>query len=344
MRLFAREAFRPFWHFGVGAFHLGFRQNLGSWLGLWSRTLRNETGCGYALQRLTQVRDVVRDIEMLLLRWGMRMDAPFVLNDAGNLMRPYPLVARVATLFSGDDPDFWRLVWQRDLRVAHHLMRHGIPVVAPATMVPAGPHLVAETWMTLWNYAEPVELPALGVGGLFLVQDLTHAMESFPERLPPWGAWIHVTEAIARLSSSRESRLADLLREIEVVRQRLEGAPLFPAHGDAHPGNLLPTSDGWRWIDFEDVSAMPRFWDLASFIANTGLLEGMDHPIVVQAYGLDDVMKDPETFWWVIRARVAMSLSTNMGLAWAGQGDRAFALRQWERWPAFLHEWTRNHR
>ena len=41
------------------------------------------------------------------------------------------------------------------------------------------------------------------------------------------------------------------------------------------------------------------------------------------------------------RARVAMSLATNWGLALAGQGDRVFAFRQLERWPKFIHEWTR---
>lgn len=35
-------------------------------------------------------------------------------------------------------------------------------------------------------------------------------------------------------------------------------------HGDAHPGNLLPTVDGLLWTDFEDVSRGPLDWDLAT--------------------------------------------------------------------------------
>lgn len=80
---------------------------------------------------------------------------------------------------------------------------------------------------------------------------------------------------------------------------------------------------------------------MASFIANTALLEGIGHPIVVQACQLDDVAKDPEAFWWVVRARVVMSLSTNLGLSVARQGDREFAFRQLERWLKFLHDWAR---
>ncbi len=63
----------------------------------------------------------------------MRLEEePVVLSDAGNLtlwLRPYPLVARV--LFAGDDANFWGAVWQRELRVANHLTRHGIPLWHP---------------------------------------------------------------------------------------------------------------------------------------------------------------------------------------------------------------------
>ncbi len=65
--------------------------------------------------------------------------------------------------------------------------------------------------------------------------------------------------------------------------RRMKDVPLLPAHGDAHPGNLLPTSHGWRWIDCEDVSSMPQFWDLASFFANPALLRGFDPPLIAPA-------------------------------------------------------------
>lgn len=173
---------------------------------------------------------------------------------------------------------------------------------------------------------------------------LSEAMQSYPEALPPWGAWTHVTEAVEhlRIVAGQDVQVGKILSEVERVRQQLQGEPLVPAHGDAHRGNLLPTEQGWRWIDFEDVSLMPRYWDLASFIANTALFDGVDHPMVSQARGLDGVRDASKAFWWTVRARVVMSLSTNMGLAWMGRGDWGFALRQWERWPKFLHDWTRS--
>lgn len=61
---------------------------------------------------------------------------------------------------------------------------------------------------------------------------------------------------------------------IKEVNERVQSEVLYPAHGDAHPGNRLATGIGWRWIDFEDISLMPKFWDLASCIGNTALFHG----------------------------------------------------------------------
>lgn len=44
-------------------------------------------------------------------------------------------------------------------------------------------------------------------------------------------------------------------------------------HGDAHPGNLLATPDGWRWTDLEDTCSGPLAWDLAC-LRTTGRLDG----------------------------------------------------------------------
>lgn len=136
---------------------------------------------------MTQIHEVIAESQKLLSDWGLPLDDPLILRDAGNLtlwLRPYPIVARVATLFSGDDADFWGAVWQRELRVAAHLTRQNVPIVAPTTAVPAGPHRVAGTWMTLWNYAQAVECPPLGMDGLAMVSELTRAMGTVPEPLP----------------------------------------------------------------------------------------------------------------------------------------------------------------
>ncbi|MGI5283513.1 phosphotransferase [Nonomuraea polychroma] len=42
--------------------------------------------------------------------------------------------------------------------------------------------------------------------------------------------------------------------------------PVQAVHGDAHPGNLLATSSGLLWNDFEETMAAPVGCDLACLL------------------------------------------------------------------------------
>ncbi|MEU6712105.1 phosphotransferase [Nonomuraea sp. NPDC046802] len=62
----------------------------------------------------------------------------------------------------------------------------------------------------------------------------------------------------ADLLRASADELAPFLAEPDGRRQ--------PLHGDAHPGNLIATRDGLKWIDFEDACLGPVEWDLASMM------------------------------------------------------------------------------
>jgi thiamine kinase-like enzyme len=50
----------------------------------------------------------------------------------------------------------------------------------------------------------------------------------------------------------------------------------FPSqalHGDAHFGNLMNTTEGLLWTDWEDTFSGPVEWDLASIIWNAKILD-----------------------------------------------------------------------
>jgi thiamine kinase-like enzyme len=63
-----------------------------------------------------------------------------------------------------------------------------------------------------------------------------------------------------------------LVSSIDVLKE----FPFQPLHGDAHPGNLLNTTLGLLWTDWEDTFRGPVEWDLASIIWNSRILDG-DH-------------------------------------------------------------------
>ncbi|MHB1683358.1 MAG: phosphotransferase [Bacilli bacterium] len=289
-------------------------------------------------ERVAEVLSVAKQL-------GVDGISPVILGDAGNLivhLASHPIVARVAKLFAGDDADAWRGILAREVRVARHLARSGAPIVPPAAGAYAGPHRVGDTWMTWWQFLPKAPLPPLDPGHAFgLVNSLASAMAHFPEPLPVLGVWETVSEAVGklRLRPAQDVRIADLLRAFEKADERmrmLDSALLLPAHGDAHPRNLLPGPEGWRWIDFEDVSLMPRFWDLASFIGNSALLDGLRHPLVQYVLNHPLVLADRSTFADALTARAVMSTATNFELALEGHGDLAFAMRQLERMGDFL--------
>ena len=55
--------------------------------------------------------------------------------------------------------------------------------------------------------------------------------------------------------------------------------PQQPLHGDAHMGNLMNTTRGLLWTDWEDTFAGPIEWDVASIIWNAQILDE-DHAMV----------------------------------------------------------------
>ena len=59
-----------------------------------------------------------------------------------------------------------------------------------------------------------------------------------------------------------------LRRGFALVSAEIEALdlPQQPLHGDAHKKNVLKTSTGLVWTDFEDACSGPIEWDLACFV------------------------------------------------------------------------------
>ena len=81
-------------------------------------------------------------------------------------------------------------------------------------------------------------------------------------------------------------------------------------------------------MDFEDVSLMPIYWDLASFVANIVLFKGFQDPIFRYILNHTDIVINPKAFGFALSARILMSILGNLDLALEGYGDLTFAIRQ----------------
>lgn len=210
---------------------------------------------------------------------GVRAAEPAVLHNSCNLLvhlRPAPVVARVATATALVRPDV--AAWlSRDLAIADHLVKAGVPAVAPSAELPMQPVHQDGFCLTFWTYTRHSadHRPRKGEVAA-LIADLHAALRDFPGPLPdsPVSELPYALDLLAGGRWLDATAVAELRAEHRWIEAALHEVPDRQAvHGDAHPGNLLATEDGLRWNDFEDTWFGPRAWDLAC-LAGTTRMDG----------------------------------------------------------------------
>lgn len=208
-------------------------------------------------------------------RHGLTVDEPVVLHDLFSVrvrLRPAPVVARVPTWVAtlrppGEDG----LALEVD--VAEHLVADGVPVVPPASALPPGPHRHDGVALTFWEWvdvdADPeaaataadcaARLPRLHDGLARYGGSLPTLVPSVvdPER------WLYMIDRDGLAAVDERARLAGALADLASVVDECS-RPGTPLHGDAHPGNLLPTGGCLLWTDLEEACSGPPEWDLAT--------------------------------------------------------------------------------
>lgn len=187
------------------------------------------------------------------------------------------LVGRVVTDLEGPrQGGGW---FQREIAVARHLAERGAPVIPVHPLMPPGPYEHLGYTLNFWQYVTPIEAetgPAETGRTLFQCHEL---LRSYGGQLPELAIPV---ESLALLETLDRHGLfppatIQLLRDrLEASLEALRGFPRQPLHGDAHPGNLMNTTQGLLWTDWEDTFLGPVEWDLASVIWNARILDN-DH-------------------------------------------------------------------
>jgi hypothetical protein len=208
---------------------------------------------------------------------GVRVSEPAVLRDRANLMvhlQPSPVVARIATttaLVRPSAPEFLA----RDLSVAGFLASRGAPVVPPSREILPGPHSCAGFTMTFWEYTAPApHQQTTDAEAGSLLKQLHAVLKDYPGPLPYLNPVLgEIPQFLAYLERSGELEPAHLARlrgsaQQLALRLRDPAGPVQALHGDAHPSNLLKTTRGLLWTDFEDTCSGPVAWDVACLARN----------------------------------------------------------------------------
>jgi thiamine kinase-like enzyme len=225
---------------------------------------------------MSDVEIPIRAAREVAMAHGVVPDRCEILQNGSTLVLRLgeSLVARV--IRDVDGPRQGSEWFMRENAVAQYLARQGAPVIPMHPELPPGPHVHLGHTLNFWKFVSVTdkEPKPRAIGRtLFQCHDL---LRGFNGELPELAI---LTESLALLDTLEEGSHFPLAT-IELLRDRLVSSinalaafSFQPLHGDAHPGNLLNTTIGLLWTDWEDTFLGPVEWDLASIIWNARILD-----------------------------------------------------------------------
>lgn len=203
---------------------------------------------------------------------GFAVENPVVIQDTNNTvvwLRPHDVIAKAGT--SGDSADGLLL----EHRVASALDRLGAAVARTVAGVAPVRHTDTGCVVTLWERLDRdpnAQPPGMTVGRS--LRDLHGALSAGNLQLPSFRVGLDR----ARRALFDDRRIGALRRDdrmllrgaFETLVAEVEGHAFSEQalHGEPHDGNLLVTTGGLRWIDFEAACRGPLEWDLAFLSAD----------------------------------------------------------------------------
>jgi hypothetical protein len=202
---------------------------------------------------------------------GAGQVAPRLLHHSQHISVLWPSAETVARIIvCTEEAAAERL--SRELAVARHLAAKQAPVVPASRSLPAGPYFRGKFGLTLWQFAAHApadgDNPAHVASAASALSVIHQSLSDYPGALPSFRTRIDECRILLMDRSSLPA-LSDadrkfLLATCDRLIRTLDGLPteLVPLHGDAGAHNVLMTSDGARFTDFEDVCLGPREWDL----------------------------------------------------------------------------------
>lgn len=245
------------------------------------------------------------------------------------------LVARVVQ--DVDGPRQGTAWFARENAIALHMTQQGAPVIPLHPDLPPGPHEHLGYPLNFWQFVTAIEdAPDPQAIGKTLYQ-CHEVMRSFTEELPKLAI---ITESLGMLKMLDERALFSvdtlqlLHRHLTASLTILSAFPHQPVHGDAHMGNLMNTTAGLLWTDWEDTFSGPAEWDVASIIWNAKILENDEETVnqILQAYCDAGGRIDEQALHQCLIARAAVVTAWYPILYPHPNADRQMKLQQRLAW------------
>ena len=196
---------------------------------------------------------------------GLKVDVAHVIQNSNKValrLLPCDVFARVALLGQGEAA--------LEIALARRLAAVGSPVVTPEARVEPRVYDGDGFAITFWTYYEAASQAQLPAAEYADALHRLHAGMSrvliqtphFLDRVADAERLVANSERTPALNEEDRDLLVATLRGVGHEVQRRSGAEQL-LHGEPHPGNILRTSDGSRFIDFETCCRGPVEFDVA---------------------------------------------------------------------------------
>jgi len=193
---------------------------------------------------LTDLEQPIRAATETAIAHGIKPNRCDILQNGHTLVLRLTetLVARVVQDLDG--PRQGTEWFARETAIAQHLTRHGAPVIPLHPDLPPGPHQHLGYPLNFWQFVTRID-SATDPGEIGRTLRQCHdILRTFPEPLPKLSI---LSESLAILDrpGTLPAATQQMLREHSPARLACSTAIAHrPLHGDAHMGNLLPTTRG----------------------------------------------------------------------------------------------------
>lgn len=202
---------------------------------------------------------------------GLAFERVIVLQNLSNViihLAPTSVVARVSTTTGTVRVgDAW---FTREVVVARHLTEAGAPIIPVSAEIEPGPHQHLGLVLSFWKFVQILDEPFDPFQAGRALRACHTALQNFQGTLPILALISEAQQLLDQLIAQSEFDATDvemLLYVSQRVARQMQQLPMQPLHGDPHSGNVLNTSHGVLWTDWEDVMIGPIEWDLASLVA-----------------------------------------------------------------------------
>ncbi|MFE3794010.1 phosphotransferase [Nocardia tengchongensis] len=232
-----------------------------------------------------------RALRLAALESGLPIGDARLIRIGENAIYALPTAGVIARI-ARSDANLSRV--EKELAVARWLARNDFPAVRIAENLPQLVRVDGRV-VTYWDLADTEG--AATIDQLATLLREFHALPTPDFPLPTFDPFTAVPGRLADPGSADPADvefLTDLYHDLRTRYQSLEFTDLGVIHGDAHQGNIIPTSTGPLLCDFEVVAFGPKAWDTTTIAMTVDRfdLSEADYQRFTEIYG-DDVTEQP---------------------------------------------------